>query len=426
MRVLSVAGLAFLALPLAARALDGEVTIYGTVMPFVDNARISGATASAPPDGATQVAGAAYTGARVPQRFRLGAGTTHVGLKGGLDLLGEDLQVFFQVESTVSTDATDSPSSWASRNSGLGLKGGFGRLLFGNWDTPYKIPLLGVGALRGLNPFDDAIIGAPGFGVPATTTQPGRVGAKADAAFNRRQGNSVQYWSPELQGFSTRLAVSLNESKTASSATAPSVSPTIYSGMIGYTRGPVTVRYAYERHQDYFGLSQLGGSAAVTTANDASTDQGHVLVAQVSLPFGTKLSGIAERLSYRNADDTAGVVREYTRFAWYGLAQQRLGDHQLFASFGLADAGKCKLAGGGSCRTKGLGATQLGAGYSYGIGKSFDAYAAYYQLINDRSAGYGVVGGPGTVAPGGDTRGFGVGFLYTFSATATAGSPKGP
>jgi hypothetical protein len=187
----------------------------------------------------------------------------------------------------------------------------------------------------------------------------------------------------------------------------------------------VIVRYAYERHQDYFGLSQLGGSAAATTANDGSTDQGHLLVGHLTLSSGTRISAMAERLSYENADDTAGVVKSYARYAACAVVQQRFGDHQLWASFGMAEKGKCELAGGGECVTDGLGAHQLGLGYSYSIGKSFDVYAAYYQMTNERSASYGVVGGPGAVAPGGDTRGIGLGFLYTFSATATAGAPKG-
>jgi predicted porin len=412
------------AAPLAASALDGEVTVYGTVMPFVDNARVTGATAPGLTGGATQVPGAAYTGARVPQRFRLTSGTSNIGFKGGVDLLGEDLQVFFQVESAVSPDG-DPPNAWASRNSAFGLKGKFGRALFGNWDTPYKYPVLLVGPIRGLNPFDNALTANPGFGVPGTTTQSGRVNGKADAAFNRRQGNSIQYWTPEFHGLSARLAWSVNETRTAQTATAPSVSPTLYSGLLSYVNGPVTLRYAYERHEDYFGLSQLGGSPGATLTNDGSTDEGHEVIGQLALPTGTRLSVILERLSYRNDDRAVGAVDEYVRLAWYALLQQRFGAHQVFGSFGQADAGECEVVGGGDCSTRGLGATQLSAGYSYALAKAADVYVAYYQTLNERSASYGVVGGPGAVAPGGDTRGVGVGFLYTFSATATAGAPKG-
>lgn len=422
----SLALLAALLLPAAASALEGDLTIYGTMMPFLDNARVSDPTRpglSPAAGGATQVAESAYTGVSIPQRFRLSSGTSNIGFKGGFDVLGEDVQVFFQLESAVSPDG-DAPNAWASRNSAVGLKGKFGRVFFGNWDTPYKYPLLLVGATRGLNPFDNTITASPGFGVPGTTTQTGRANGKADAAFNRRQGNSVQYWTPDFHGLSARVAFSANESKTAPSATAPSISPTLYSGLVSYVYGPFVLRYAYERHEDYFGLTQMGGSP-VSLTNRSSTDEGHEVIAQVALPTNTRLSVVGERLSYQNEDRAAGAVREYSRYAYYALAQQRFGPHQLFGSFGQADAGACKVEGGGPCTVNGLGAVQWNAGYVYSLNKAADVYLAYYETRNDRSATYGVVGGPGAVAPGGDTRGLGVGLLYTFAATANVGAPKG-
>jgi hypothetical protein len=419
--------LALAALPARAPALDGAVTVYGTLLPFVGNGRVTGATpAGLTPatGGATQVAGAAYTGVNVPQRFQVTTGTSNIGFKGGMDVLDEDLQVFFQVESAVSPDG-DAPNAWAARNSGVGLRGRFGQVLVGNWDTPYKYAALFVGALRGLSAFDNTLTANPGFGVPGTTTQGGRVNGKADAAFSRRQGNSVQYWTPTVAGVSARVMYGANEGKTAASAAAPSISPAIYSLLLSYANGPLVLRYAYERHQDYFGLAQLGGSAGATLTNTGSTDQGHELVVQVSLPTGTRISVIAERLTYHDKDTTAGAVETYSRNAGLVLVQQRLGAHQLWADLGKAAAGTCKVVGGGDCHTTGLGGAKLALGYSYALTPSADLFAVWYRMVNDRSATYGVLGSPGTVTPGGDTTGLGVGFLYTFSATATAGAPKG-
>lgn len=421
-RFLSIAIMAALAAPSASRALEGEVTVYGTLLPFVDNARVSGATAAAPADGATQVT-TGYTGIDTQHRFRLTPGTSNIGFKGGLDLKGPALQAFFQVENSVSPDANDSPNAWGSRNTALGLKGNFGRVFVGNWDTPYKYSIAVIASLRGQSPFDNAIAGNPGFGAPATTTQSGRAGAKADASFHRRQGNSIQYWTPDLHGFTGRFAVSLNEGKTTTTTTVPELSPTIYSGMLSYAKGPVNVRYAYERHQDYFGLSQMGGTNPSLT-NDSSTDQGHQVAVQVSLPTNTKISAVGERLSYANSDEGAAVVDEYTRMAYFALVQQRFGDHQVWASYGQALRGSCSVTGGGDCSTKGLGASQLGLGYSYSMGKSFDLFAAYYQMVNNRSSTMGIGNAPAP-ATGGDIRGVGVGFLYTFAATVAAGQPKG-
>ncbi|HYG67868.1 MAG TPA: porin [Anaeromyxobacteraceae bacterium] len=416
-----------LASPVAASALEGDVTIYGTFLPFLDNARVSDPTApglSPETGGATQVAAGAYSGNPADQRFRLTSGTSNIGFKGGVDVLGEDLQVFFQLESAVSPDG-DAPNAWASRNSAVGVKGRFGRLFVGNWDTPYKYPLLIVGATRGLNPFDNTITANPGFGTPGTTTQSGRANGKADAAFNRRQGNSLQYWTPAFLGVSARVAVSMNESKTTTTSTAPGISPELYSALVSWARGPVSLSYGYELHRDYFGLAQLGGSPGATFTNRSSSDQGHELVAQVRLPTNTRLAVVGERLSYETDDDAVGAVEQYERYAYWAIAQQRFGRHQVWGSFGQADAGECDVVGGGACTTNGLGATQWSLGYVLSLTKAADFYASYYETDNRRSAQYAVVGGPGAVAPGGDTRGFGVGLLYTFSGTAKFGSPAG-
>jgi len=410
--------LSALALPLGASAAEGELHLYGTFLPFAENVRTADPTApglSPATGGATQVPGAAYTGIALPQHGRMTSGTSNLGFKGSLEL-SEHLKVIWQVESAVSPDG-DAPNVLAGRNTGVGLSSDYGTAIYGSWDTPYKYPLLFVGALRGLSPFDNYVTANPGFNVPGTTTQTGRAGGKADAAFSRRQGNSVQYWSPTWQGLSTRLAYSFAEGTTAPTATTPSIHPSLASALVTYENGPLGVRAAFERHDDYFGLAQLGGSAAATATNPGSRDDGAELVAWYSFPTGTKLSAIYERLSYRTAEKTNGQVNGYRRDSWYLLAQQRLGAHQLWGSYGQADAGSCAVAGGGACTVKGLGATQWSIGYSYSLAKSADLFAAYYEMGNQRSAAYAVFPSPGTVAPGATTRGFGLGFLYTFDAS---------
>jgi predicted porin len=407
-----------LSLPLTASALESEVHVYGTLLPFAENTGTSGPTApglSPAAGGATQVPGSAYTGIALPNRLRMTSGTSNLGFKGSLQL-SERLRVIWQVESAVSLDG-DGPNTLAGRNTGVGLAGSFGTVFYGSWDTPYKYPNLFIGPVRGLNPFDDNIAGNPGFNVPATTTQTGRSSARADAAFSRRQGNSVQYWTPVLYGLSGRVAYSFAEGTTPSTATAPSIAPDLFSALLTYERGPFGIRYGYELHRDYFGLAQLGGSPGGTLTNPSSSDSGQEIVAWFALPTGTKLTAVYERLAYDTREKTAGAVDHYGRDAWFALAQQRFGDHQLWVSYGQATAGSCTVAGGGPCTANGLGATQLAAGYVYSLGANADVYAAYYQLANERSASYAAFPPMGTVAPGATTRGFGLGFLYTFDAS---------
>lgn len=404
------------ALPFSASAQASDVQIYGTLLPFVDHIKTSGATVGLTQanGGATQVADAAYTGdlGNLPGRNRMTSGTTNLGFKGSFKV-SEDLKIIWQIESAVSPDG-DAPNSLTSRNSCLGLEGSWGRVFYGNWDTPYKVPLLFVGAMRGLNPFDNALTANPGFNVPGTTTQNGRVNTSADAAFNRRQGNSVQYWSPVVNGFSGRVAYSVNEGKTTATATAPSVSPDLLSALLSYKVGAFNISYGFEQHNNYFGLAQLGGSAGATATNASSKDVGHELVAAYAFSTGTKVSAIVERLSYDTDDTVVGKVNHYERDAWYLLVQQRWGVHQLFGSYGTAKAGSVELVGGGPATTNGLGGKQWSAGYSYSLSKTADLYASVYGMNNDRSATYALFPPLGKIAPGADTTGFGIGILYTF------------
>lgn len=400
-------------LPLSAQA--PAVQIYGTLLPFLDSASTTGATPaglSPAAGGASQVAASAYTGLDLPARRRITSGTSNLGFRGAVPITG-DLKAVWQIESAVSPDG-DAPNSLAGRNTRLGLEGPWGNVFYGNWDTPYKFPLLAVGPLRGLSPFDNNLTANPGFNVPGTTTQSGRANGKADAAFNRRQGNSVQYWSPDLSGFSFRLAYSVGEGRTTATAAAPSVNPEVVSALVSYRQGPLTLSVGLERHMDYFGLAQLGGAAGATLTNPSSRDTGVEVVGSYSFSTGTRVSIVAEQLDYRTDDTVTGNIDAYRRVAWYALVQQRFGPHQVWAAYGSAAAGSCGRVGGGAATTSGLGGAEFSAGYSYSLSRSTDLYAAFYGMNNDRSAQYAVFPSPGTIAPGADTRGFGVGLLFTF------------
>jgi predicted porin len=413
--------LAGLATSLPAFAQEGKVSLYGTLQPFLDNFRTSNATKAGPtPDngGASQVIAADYNGENLPNRFRITSGTSHVGFRGELEL-GAGIKAFFQVENAVNTDG-DHPvltSPWASRNSGVGLTGDYGTLFYGNWDTPYKHVTLFVGPLRGLNPFDNTLTGNPGFNVPGTTTQNGRASSRSDAAFNRRQGNSIQYWTPNIVGLSARVAVSVNESRTRDTNAEPSVSPVILSGLLSFQHGTLGVHYAYERHMDYFGTQWVGGTPGGSFTNRHSTDEAHQFVAWYEFPWRTRLAAIAERLIYRTEETVVGAIRAYQRDAIFGALQQRIGQHALWGSLGVASRGRCVKAGNLPCTTNGLNGMQWSAGYTFSPAKTLDIYAAYYEMRTGRSATYGLFPAVVPLAPGSDTHGFGLGIMYIFDIT---------
>ncbi len=215
-------------------------------------------------------------------------------------------------------------------------------------------------------------------------------------------------------GFSARVGVSVDEGRTVATAASPSVSPMIYSALVTYARGPVKVSYGFERHQDYFGLSQLGGNAGATLTNRSSSDTGHELVASYTFGTGTKVSAIVEQLTYETDDTAAGAMRQYKRTNWYTLVQQQLGRHQVWAAYGRGAAGSAQRTGGASATTDGLEGTQWSVGYSYGIAKNVDLFTSCYGMTNGRSGSLAEFPPVGTVAPGASTTGMGLGLLITF------------
>ena len=397
--------------PVVVAAQSANLQVYGTLLPYFDVVSIRGATAAAPVNGATQVPKSAYTGAQLSSMARVTPGTSNLGIRGSEEI-GDGTRVLFQIESAVFVDGDAFPVALAARNTGVGLAGPWGTVMAGTWDTPYKIVTLDLGPLRGLTPFDNMITGNPGFNLPVTVTQGGRAGGRPDASFNRRQGNSVQYWSPAWAGLSARVAYSLPEGRADASASTPGTRPDLWSLVARYDRGAWSLRYSYERHNDYFGLAQLGGSPGATLANPSSMDSGHQ-VAAVYAAGGTRVTFIYDRLDYRTDDSaTAGVTR-YRRDGGYLTFSQQFGPQKLWGAIGRADEGAC-VANGIACSADGLGATQWSVGYVLSLSKRTDLYATVFSIANERSATYASFPPAATVAPGGTTRSAGMGILHVF------------
>lgn len=421
------------ALVAPASAADLDYNIYGTLMTFVDNVKTSDATkaSQAAATANALVPASAVTGVNDPSRMRITSGTSNIGFKGTYKVT-EDLAVTWQYESAIDVDSKDTSATnvLGGRNKGVGLASKkFGTVLVGSWDTPYKFSILMTGAIRGLDPFDASLVGNPGFGTMATITQSGPEGSKNDACFNRRQGNSIQYWSPTVGGFSAKVLYSINEQKTPTDTSYVQTSPTVLSALLTYKISTLTLAFAYEAHNDYFGLTQFGAaSGAVGTSgsltNTGSKDTAVALAAYYVIPAtGTRLVLHAEQLKYKNDDTVTGHIDQYKRNSIFFSCQQTLGDHKIWANFGQASKGEVNRVGGvGSTSTEGLAAKQYSLNYAYALGKKADLFASYYTVKNEKAATYScfpppmnpTTGGPTAVKPGADTTGLGVGILYTF------------
>jgi predicted porin len=431
--------LSTLATRASAEGFTADVEVYGVLVPHLEYIRTTDATPLAERASATQVADAAFSGVEEPFRFRLTQGTSQLGFRGTVDLAGENLKVIWQVESGVPIDGDLAANTIASRNSRVGFSGVWGTLFFGIWDNPYKVASLPV-----INPIAagfvadyTALIATPGFNVGALNLSPGYVAnavpgpspvPRSNAAFYRRDSNSIQYWSPVFHGLSFRAAYTANEfsraAQTINGAGVPEIQPDIFSGLVSYDNGSLKLRYGVELHRDYFGLSLLGGSPGGTLTNPSSQDVGQQGVASYTIAFSehvtTRVVATLDYLFYENDDKVAGNVDQYQRAAFYALVDQSYRQHHLWAAAGVAKQGKCSLVGGGECSTEGLGARMITLGYLYRFSPDTDVYVAAYEVLNENSATYTPFPpiDPQPTA-GAAVQSFGIGMLHHFSATAS-------
>ena len=266
--------------------------------------------------------------------------------------LSNGLHAIVQIEGTLSPDT--GAGAIATRDTRIGLEGNFGTIFAGNWTTPYNA------ATAGLDPFYPTTAGY-------TSIMGNGAASSADnvsdtSSFDRRQQNSVHYWSPNWNGFSVRIARGLNEEAPASGAR-----PALSSGAAIYEQGPLYIALAHERHHDYQG--------------PGFDDQASKLAA--AYRFGaTRIAVVVEKLSYETPRGSLA------RKACYLSATHQIGAHGI--RFGAARAGD----GTGSAPQRigfvkagpHTGATHYTLGYDYSLSKRTSLFAYATRIRNDENS----------------------------------------
>ena len=145
----------------------------------------------------------------------LSSNASRLGFKGDHEI-NPNLTAFFQIEQQIDF-GTDNGSSFNTRDTFVGLKGNFGSARMGRFDSPFK-------AARGpANLFGDQV------GDIRNLT---RVG---NARFDERYDNTLEYTTPDMNGFFAKLGYSVQEStvneddtddSVISGSRAPRVTPT--------------------------------------------------------------------------------------------------------------------------------------------------------------------------------------------------------
>jgi predicted porin len=302
---------------------------------------------------------------------------SRLGFKGAEDL-GGGLSAIWQIESGFNAD--EQSGTLASRNSFLGLKGGWGTVLAGNHDTPMKM----VG--RMVDNFGDTlgdsrnILGNVDTGVNA---------------YDLRTKNTIAYVSPDFAGFQAVAAYVADWNNTSSPQNDTATNGNgngldnnsfdAYSINGTYKNGPLMLGAAYEDHN----------SQAANSDSDMWRLVGGFDIA------GFKLAALYESMSGDQAAfnrDAYGLFGSYAMGAWNFKANYLAAD--------TSDVGDD-------------GADQWTVGVDYNLSKRTRAYAYYATVDNDNNGGYGLGQGAGasdqTIGNyGSNPNSFGIGMTHSF------------
>ena len=339
---LAVAGATFAPAVMAQTA--NPVTVYGRIWVMVNSIKAAGT-------GTTSLG----TRTTVVDESSL------IGFRGTEDL-GGGLKAFFQLESSAPPDAGG--GTFGSRNSGVGLVGGFGTIVLGRWDSPFKLSAIFV------DPFGQNTIG-------------NQLSIINTGDFNRRENNMIQYWTPNVNGFSARLMYGANEGKTATA------NPNSTSISLDYAAGPFRINYANEQHKDTRGNVVTAGVK----------EKGQNLSA--TFVFGAFKVGVLTQ----KFDSTGRVDRKASMAALTYTA----GKSDYVITGGMnKDGGVTGVA----LQPK---SKMVAVGYNYNFSKRTTFMARYASLVNNAASNNAMnASGLPAFTGNNDPKGFGAGLRHTF------------
>lgn len=342
------------ALPLGAALLSpcaafgqsqSPVTLYGRAFVMAESVRASGGSAPA-----------------VEQRLRVTDRLSLIGVRG-TEPIGPGLEVLYQLETAFLMESASTP--FATRNSGVGIKGGWGTLLAGRWDTPFKVVHASpVDVFADLGLAD--ITGA----------------AMNQGNFSRRESNSIHYWSPSWKGLSARAFYSANEGRTAA------LNPYSFGASVALRSGSLYVAYAHETHADQVQSTPTAGV----------NERGQALSATYSIG-AAKLSG--QYGEYRSQ-------RTLPQRGLYLGAEWKKGKHVLLASY------QSSRGGGASSAVAQPECDIVGIGYRYDFTRRTSLVAEHASVKNREGNLCNFGTNPLPIASGQDPTGAAIGLRHTF------------
>ena len=359
----------------------------------------------------TTAAGGAGVATGSLTKWDVANGASNFGLRGR-ESVGGGLTAWFQVEQNAPLERSNNQAiKPASRNSAIGLQGGFGNVFMGQWTSPWAdldglwsvgtvgfwgpvTSIIGRRETTGTapNPNCSNLLGAPGAAVPAAVL--GAAGGEVCDAieagggvghpFWRRLSNAVFYQSPVFSGAQFKLAIQTNEGRSSAGATALAVasnasmwsSSVQWAGMGGRAR----IGLAVDRHKDFSAIGTTDSGWAVKGGYD----------------FGVVNIGAAiERMTYKTA---AGDTKAKQ---WGVAADFPIGTGSIKGSY--SSAGDLSGAAG----VVDSGSKQWNLGYEHRFSKRTNVGVGYAKIDNDAGAAFTWTGAPPAQGGANNTPHFG-------------------
>jgi len=388
-----------------------------------------------------------------------------MGVRGREDL-GGGTAAWFQLETGVWPDgrlenSATNGAHFGGRNSGLGISSAWGDIMYGIWDQPYKLAygtanvitsgpfsaagiILGNGDTTGALPnswctsaVSNTTGSTPFIPTPATTIVRGGIAYQQNAcvtevtgnstAFSRRINNTIQYWSPVVNGAQFRLATAVANYQSPGSAdfTNGLPKPKLWSGSVTWSRGPLAVAAGYETHQGF-----RPDTSTTVGRNVDAKDTGFQLGAKWDFGPGQVGAGY-EKLSYGdncvvNGARAASSKMDVPAFVVNG--KYNLGPGAIWAGYSKTSGGKnctnptfagyITVVGSAACGSDGQ-AKMMALGYDYILSKRTKMYVAYNKIDNGAGTSYYYIAGPAGNNGGGSIGGTAVtGQAAAFNGTA--------
>jgi len=365
------------------------------------------------------------------RRTELASSSSSVYLTGSEKLNGDFLQGWgFQITWDYDPDEYNRRGTTETSQTTIGVGTSIGNIFFGVYDNPYKQvgASFATGASSNGNGMSaGAHLGIPGFRVGTAKgarcgdaeSQGGTITAAAPCGTNtasttasmgfyRLNSNSLNYYSPVMNGFKVYAQYVPGDTDVPSGtdvSTAPNVlfrlpSPQLISLAGTYNNGPLALGLIYETHRDYLwgapfaGGAQFGAGTSATGIGDRSSDTAKLVGAAYT--FGNiKLAGYWQRLEYNQSGGSIGAtsLTDLSVDSWYLSTAVKIGGpHTVNAFMSQADDYKCNsgfATGAISPCTRGeTGMKFYGISYVNQVSKQMRFFVSATRVDNDRYAMY--------------------------------------